>query len=443
MSATIGRLRLSAALAMLAALVTSACASNSNPTAEASPGGPVLIAEVAPFSGPDADFGLNKIVGCETAIANINEAGGAQGHNFTCEQVDTRGDPADAVPAVQKLLGTTSNLVGVVGVTSDEALAVAPLINQASIPFFSTSGQTAFDHNTLPYFFRLSSPDDFTGYTMALWGHAKGYLRAAAIFGNDISSQGTKPTLTAALGKLGSPQIVISETVTLDQTSYRPEIQRLIAAQPDVIFSETDSQTAVTFFSELKQLNNGLIPFIGADALIDPTWDGPVAKAVGSADFTKYFSFVSQTSATSGTGYDAYTKQLLALTDVKNPSQYTSDTSAQATYDGVTLIALAMIASHSASPSVFTPWIVKLTQPKAGAVKVDTFAAGKQALSQGKTIQYLGLSSGTGGISFDQWHNSPGDAAVWYFPDTTSLVPQIVPNSPIITPSQVVSVEGS
>jgi hypothetical protein len=38
-------------------------------------------------------------------------------------------------------------------------------------------------------------------------------------------------------------------------------------------------------------------------------------------------------------------------------------------------------------------------------VVVDSYQAGKKALAEGKTIDYVGT---TGQIQFDPWHNSPG-----------------------------------
>ncbi len=427
---------LACAMAALVGVAAMACSSTSTPQGGIKSGGSLEVAEVAPFTGPDANFGLNKIAGCEPAANLINAAGGIGGNTVTCQAVDTRGDPVDAVPAVQNLLATSSNLIGIVGVTSDEALAVAPTINRAQIPFFTTTGQAEFDTNSLPYFFRLVSPDDFQGYVMALWGHAGGYSRAVAIFGNDIGSQGKLPTLTAGLAKLQSPKLVLSETVALGQTSYRAEIQKMLAVQPDVIFTELDAQSSTTFFSQLKQFN-GLRPVILSGIAADPTWYGPVQGAVGTADFYKYFTCEQQAAASSGPAYDIYQKALLALTNLPNPQRYLTNGAALSTYDAVNLIALAALSANSLTPSVFTPYIVKLTQPQTGAVVVDSFAAGKTALAAGHKIQYRGLSGGSGGITFDKSHNSPGEVQIFNFPPGGGLV--VVPGAPTFTASQVVA----
>jgi branched-chain amino acid transport system substrate-binding protein len=74
-------------------------------------------------------------------------------------------------------------------------------------------------------------------------------------------------------------------------------------------------------------------------------------------------------------------------------------------YDGVNVMALAMVAAKSTSPKVFDPYITKVTEPGSGKTVVNTFAAGKAALQAGKQIQYVGAG---GPIVFNHWHNSTG-----------------------------------
>src|ERR1035437_6270243 len=85
----------------------------------------LAIGEFNPFTGPDASYGPEMAAGCIPAVNLINQAGGVLGHKLECVVADTRGDPADAVPAASQLLATQSNLVGILGPSSDEADATA------------------------------------------------------------------------------------------------------------------------------------------------------------------------------------------------------------------------------------------------------------------------------------------------------------------------------
>src|SRR5215831_1063632 len=122
------RLRLPVMAAVLAGLgLVAGCSSSASPGAGASPSaaatglaspaksGSLVVASFAPYSGPDASYGPEGASGMIAAIVDINAHGGVLGHKFVWANVDDRGDPADAVPAADKLLASTPNLVGIMG----------------------------------------------------------------------------------------------------------------------------------------------------------------------------------------------------------------------------------------------------------------------------------------------------------------------------------------
>ena len=390
-----------------AALVVAGCGSASS-GASSGPDtgkGPLVFAAFNPFSGPDASFGPEEMAGCIPAAAAIQAAGGILNHKqVSCKAADTRGDPADAVPAAQSLLATTSGLMGILGPSSDEAGATAPLFNRAHIPMFLDSGQKLFDTSTLPYLYRVTAPDDAVGYAMALFAHKKGYTRAVGVFGNDISSQGTAPTVKAGFQKLGGS--ILMQTVPLDQSSYRTEIQQLVSFKPQVIFTEADPQTSGTYLAELRQLYH-LIPIIGTNGTNQPPWFKAVGGAIGAANLARYYAGAQPFAPVTGPGYAEWRKELAAVSkQVPQPvSQWTSDSYSMAYFDSINLMALAAVEAKSANPAVFNPYIVRVATPSPGAVVVRSFAQGKQALAAGKKIQYVGA---IGTITFDQYHNSPG-----------------------------------
>src|SRR5260370_34874718 len=76
--------------------------------------GPLTFAVFNPFSGPDASFGPEQVAGCLPAAAAIQAAGGILDHKrVSCKPADTRGDPADAVPAAEQLIASPSGVMGV------------------------------------------------------------------------------------------------------------------------------------------------------------------------------------------------------------------------------------------------------------------------------------------------------------------------------------------
>jgi branched-chain amino acid transport system substrate-binding protein len=392
------------ALACIAAASLAGCASAGGSSGSGT--GALTIAVFNPFSGADASFGPEEIAGCIPAAAAIEKAGGILDHaTLSCLAADSRGDPADAIPAAEKLIATTSGLAGIIGPSSDEASATVPLFNRASLPMFADTGQSIFDNTTDKYFYRITPADDANGYAMALYAHQRGLSRAALVFGTDISSQGARATVVKAFHKLGGT-IVASEQLSLDQASYRTEVQQVIAAKPDVIFTEADPQTSATFMAEFKQLGH-LVPFIGTGGTIQPPWLKAVSGAIGATSMATYYRAAQPYAPTSGAAYQSWLTALKAdKSKVAQPaSQWYADPYAMADWDSVNIMALAMEEAKSTTPSVYNRYIVKVTTPSPGAVRVTTFAAGKRAILAGKKIQYIGA---VGPIIFDRFHNSPG-----------------------------------
>jgi branched-chain amino acid transport system substrate-binding protein len=389
------------------AVALAACGSSSS---GAAPGSALVVADVAPFSGVDAALGPTYLVSCMGATQAINKAGGVLGHKLACTPVDTRGEPADAVPAVGSLFSTHHPQL-VIGCTSDEAAAVVPIINKDKTVMFCMTGQSEFDHVAYPYFYRLVPPDLAESYAMTVIAKDLGYKRIALAFGNDIGSQTFVPPAISAIAKAGLT-IVANETLSLSATTFRTEAQKIVAAHPDVIMTEALGSADPTLFAEIKQLNGGkMIPVIGTSAAISPAFYSAAAKAVGATAFSSLFHADNLVTDTSGPAYQAFSQALLAVKGKVNGAQsgnfstYFTAPGAVHLYDGINLAALAMIAAKSTDTAIWKPWIAKIGDGVPGAVVVHSFAQGVAALKAGKQIRYVGPGGPT---SFDAFHDSPG-----------------------------------
>jgi ABC-type branched-subunit amino acid transport system substrate-binding protein len=408
------------ALAVGALLVLAACGSTAQSATPKTYSGTLTFASFNPFTGPDASFGPEMAAGCITAANLINQAGGILGHQVQCVVVDTRGDPADAVPAAEQMIATNPNLVGMNGPSSDEALATVPIINRAHIPMFGDTGQAAFDKNTYPYFYRLTPPDDAAGVAMAIYAYRKGYRRGAAVFGNDLSSQGNVPNLLSAFKKLGGT-IVINQSLTLDQSSYRTEVETAVAANPDVLFTEADPQTDAAYLSQLQQLH-GLIPIVGTQPTVQPPWAVAVGGAIGKANLATYFAGAQPYSTNQGPAWQAYNTELLASgSKVPQPAQWSQDPYTETDYDAIVMMALAMLEAKTPDPSFYNADIPDVVGNAPGATQVYSYAQGMAAIAAGQKINYVGAG---GPIALDKYHNSTGAfELVGYAPNGTN--PQV------------------
>jgi ABC-type branched-subunit amino acid transport system substrate-binding protein len=409
---------MAAAAAAGAALVMAGCGSGSASgggsgggaaSSTAAKGAALTIADVAPFTGTDAALGPTYLVSCDAATNAINVAGGVLGHKLNCKSVDTRGDPADAVPAVRQMYASTSNLGLVIGCTSDEAASVVPVFGANKTVSFCMTGQSEFDHVKFPYFYRLVPPDLSESYAMVAMAQQQHYKRIALAFGNDIGSQTFVTPAIAAIKKAGM-NLVSNQTLDLSANTFRTEAAAIVAAKPEVIMTEALGPTEAAFLSEVKQLNGGkMIPVIGTSATISPDWYKSVAAAVGGSTLANDFSADNLVVETSGPSYQPFVTAINAekgkVGSTGNFSTYLTAPGAVHLYDGINLAALAMLASHSTNSKVIGPYIQQIGNGVPGAKVVYSFAQGAAALKAGQKIRYEGPGGPT---NFDAYHDSAG-----------------------------------
>jgi len=180
--------------------------------------------------------------------------------------------------------------------------------------------------------------------------------------------------------------VVINETLTPDQPSYRTEALKLQSAKPDVILTETDDATAATLWSQMFQLTGLKTRIIGSGPTTGQDYFQAVQQALGSniSQFQKVFSGIQfSTVHTCATPmflkwfHKVYPKQEPLLGHVNY-------------YDSLVLIGLAMLKAHSVDPNAWMPVVHTITNAPKGARRVCTLQQGRALLKKGKAITYVG-----------------------------------------------------
>jgi branched-chain amino acid transport system substrate-binding protein len=404
------------ALAVAGVLTLAACASGGG---SASSSGPVALVQVGAYTGDqafEAQF-ANSID--FPALYVVNKAGGVLGRQVSLVQVDTRSDPADALTNMEKTLATSSGIAGVLGPDSTSAATLVPLLNNKKLPMMVAAGEAAYDRSSYSYLWRDVPPDPANGKAIALWAKQQGYTRVATVFGTDAGSQGDLPGVVTGVKAVGIT-LADQENLTPDQPSYRSAAERLLAAKPQAIITESDGPTAATFFGELTQLGK-IVPIIGTSGTPSTSYFSPLRGAIGDANFNKYFRAVVVGNPVANPAVPAFNAAVLAVQSklAKPVSQWENNSFSESGYDAVIVLALAMDAAKSTDGSVYNKDIMQVTAPGAGKQVVYTYAAGQAALAAGHQIQYIGAS---GPILFNAYHNSFGSQAVEEFPANAPAV---------------------
>ena len=339
------------------------------------------------FTGRLASLGQAMLQGSQVAQKAINAAGGVLGQKVKLSEQDTQCDLADAVPATQKLL--SSGVSGVIGPETQEIAAVEPILKNSKIVDEFQGGDTSRDHQTDPFLFRDSPSDSQLGVAMALYAYQKGYRHAVLLFYTDIAAQTLIAPIIKTFKKLGGT-VLTTINVAPGQTSYVPEVQKAIAAKPDVIFTQTDAPTAAVLYRDFKQSDNLAIPFIGTDVTGASEYLKAVTYPVAHAHLTSVYG-----TSVSGKASTEFTSEFNATFKGQQPLA-----NANYAYDAVISLALAQDAAKTADGTKVAATMKKVADPPGTAC--FTYATCKQLLTAGKKINYEGAS---GSLDYNKYNN--------------------------------------
>ena len=381
-----------------AALLLAACGTTSPSTGGKQPTGPVSMGVLSCFTGSLSSLGAAMLQGSQLAQKAINDAGGILGQKLMLSHADTQCDEADSVPAVRKLL-SDSNVVGIIGPETQEINAVAPIVSAAKIPDQFQGGSTVFDHNANAYLWRDSPSDSQLGVAMALYAYQKGYRSAGLLFYSDIAAQTFSDPITATWQKLGGTIAIRITDLAPAQTSYRSQVQRVIAAHPDVIFTQTDAPTAGVLFKNFKELNNLAIPFVGTDV----TGGDDYLKAITYPVAHDHLISIYGTSV-SGAATDEFNKIFAAM--FPGPDQPLAN--ANYAYDSVISQALAVVKANSINGPDINSAMTAVTNPPGTACY--TYKTCLDLVKAGTKINYEGAS---GPLDYNTYHNVFGPYGAW------------------------------
>ncbi len=359
--------------------------------------GPITVGELFPMTGREPFVGQWFLHGAKVGIADINANGGCDGHQINAKLADTGGDAVDAVTALKQL--QLSNPAFILGPSSLEIEGVINTFDPNHLPDFVEGGTTQLDHMSNQYVWRTTPSDSTLAIGMAYYAIQKGYTNVGLFFESTSNAAGVVDPLTKAFTNHGGT-ISDQELVTPHQSSYRSEVEKLFASNPQAIFMQTDPQTASTFFADVQQLGHMNVPFILTDAGADVN----MAKAMGLANASKYMTGMNG-SPPAGPAWQYYTQQYQKVWGTNQPV-----TLSQNTYDSVIIACLAMTAANSTDPTVWNSYVKKVAEGN-GEV-VSTYKDGVAALHAGKTINFNGAS---GSDDYNQYHNVAGswDVVQW------------------------------
>jgi branched-chain amino acid transport system substrate-binding protein len=241
---------------------------------------PVKVAVIAPLSGPWARQGTLVKWGAETAIAEINAAGGVKamgGAKLELVQIDAGDSAEKAKNAAQRLVAQEPDVVGGTGAwLSTFTLAVTEVTERAQIPWLTLSYADSITDRGFKYVFQSSMPAgkqsiETLPTVMALAKAATGKVpQSVGVIGDNTASPMAflKPMREGGLVKAGL-KVAFDETYTPPLSDATPLIQKVRSSRPDfLLFISTtisDLKLGLEKMNEFR-LAKGVIPVIANGA---------------------------------------------------------------------------------------------------------------------------------------------------------------------------------
>jgi branched-chain amino acid transport system substrate-binding protein len=338
------------------------------------------------------------------AVADINANGGVGGQKINEFPGDDASDAVDAVPAMRQLL--THNLTFLSGPTSPTFDAVHPLIDQGQFVAMAAIPSSQYDTLSDPLVYRTVVSDTVLATAMAYYAIKQGWTKCSAVFENIQSAQGLVQPLVSAYTKNGGT-IVDNEQLTPHAASYRTELQKAFAGNPQCLFLQTDPTTTGTLFANARELGHLNVPYVGTDSYTDIN----VAKAAGLADFSKWATGMLGAPPT-GPSWTYFESAYKAKFSGEEPGAFSAGV-----YDGVIVAALAIVMANSSDPKVFVNDVAKVTSDETGQ-ECTNFAGCVALLKKGSKIDYEGAS---GPMDFDKNHSVYSGINVYKFDASGNL----------------------
>lgn len=201
----------------------------------------IKIGWIGPLTGDQAVWGTCESNTLKMMVEEANANGGILGKKLEAVCYDTKGDAAEAVNAVKRLI-SQDKVVAIIGPNaSGQALAISAVLDQYKVPDIATVATNPKvtvndDGSVKPYNFRICFIDPYQGAVAAGYAYDKlGYKTAAVLY--DVASdysQGFTEFFEKTFTEKGG-KIVAKEGFKEGDVDFRPQLSKIKEANPDVI----------------------------------------------------------------------------------------------------------------------------------------------------------------------------------------------------------------
>ncbi|HNX73129.1 MAG TPA: ABC transporter substrate-binding protein [Spirochaetales bacterium] len=276
---------------LVVAMVLVSCGGGSSNT--------IKIGWFGSLTGDQAVWGECEFNTVKMLVDETNAAGGLEvgGKKYKLEAVgyDSKGDAQEAVNVTKRLTGQ-DKVVAIVGPNaSGSAIPIAPILEQAKVPDIATVATnpkvTVVDGKVKPYNFRVCFIDPYQGAVAAGYAYDRlGFRKAAILYDvSDDYSQGLREFFKSNFEKKGGT-IVADESFNGGDVDFRPQLSKIKAANPDVIFMPYFFKEVALSANQARELGMTQV-MMGGDGWPSDQLISMAAKALEGCYFVNHLDY--------------------------------------------------------------------------------------------------------------------------------------------------------
>lgn len=218
----------------------------------------IVIAQVAPFSGPLAPTGSHLRAGAQLYFDAVNAKGGVAGNRLKLVSKDDGYKAAETVRLARELIREAQPLAlfGTVGTGNVEALLKEKVLEEAAIPLVGVrSGASSVVKSGNPWLFitRASYAEEIERIVQQY--ETIGYRRFAVFYQNDPFGLDGLASAEASIRKAGC-EVVAKAPYEKNTTEVAAAVKAIAAATPQAVIMVSNTAASAEFVRQSRAAGN-------------------------------------------------------------------------------------------------------------------------------------------------------------------------------------------
>jgi branched-chain amino acid transport system substrate-binding protein len=336
--------------------------------------GPIKLGALVPLTGAGGAYGPGINASQQLAVDEVNAAGGVLGRKVQLITEDSQTNPENGVRAAHKLIDVDQVLTIMGTWASAVCSAVAPLCWEGKVTMIligAAESITQLPHQG--YLFRTQPSTALQAQQFAKFALLEGSKHLYIMMPQTPFTESTFQSIT----EICTPKGTKVTTVVYDpkKTSFRSEVDAMMRAAPDMLMAGGYQPDTIVLAKDVYRADfKGKV--MGYGYAVNEQFVAGAGKEVAE----NIFAMESVPDAKSTAYAHLQSKLKRDSVDI-----YTCHG-----YDEVNLAVLAIAAAKMATGTAIRDHMRVVGDPN--GVQVDNAVDGIKALSEGKTVNYLGAS---------------------------------------------------